>query len=85
MLYQSLSNLDQCRVQIDVVWHDDGAHNSNSLFQLRWTTAGTVRQEHPLQELSLVWLHKHILKHTQKQNTEVIQSQTGHSAVIITS
>lgn len=56
------SNLDQCRVQIDVVGHDDGAHNSHSLLQFRWATTGAVGQEHPLQQFPLVWLHNHILK-----------------------
>lgn len=56
------SNLDQCRVQIDVVWHDDGAHDPYCLLQLIGPTALTVRQEHPLQQVPLVWLHHYILR-----------------------
>lgn len=80
MLHKHASDLDQCRVQIDVVGHDDGAHDSYGLFQLGWAAAGTVRQEHPLQQLPLVWLRQHILKQNKSKNTSHTKS---NSAVII--
>lgn len=42
--------------------HDDSTHNSHRLFQLNRPAAFTVRYKHPLQQLPLVWLHKHILQ-----------------------
>lgn len=66
------AHLDQGRVQIDVVRHDDGAHDAHGLSELGRTAALTLRHEHPLQQLALVWTHHHILD--QSRNTT---SHTG--------
>ncbi len=53
--------LDECTVQIDIVRHDDGTNDSDGLQQLFGTTARTVREEHALDHLPLVWSHHDIL------------------------
>lgn len=56
-----VAHLDQGRVQVDVVRHNDGTHNADSLGQLDRATALTLGHEHSLQQLALVWTHHHIL------------------------
>lgn len=43
------AHLDQGRVQVDVVGHDDGAHNAHSLSELDGAAAFTLGDKHPLQ------------------------------------
>ena len=54
--------LDEGRVQVDVVWHDDCPHDAHSLLELGCSTALTVGDKHPPQQLTLVWSHRHILE-----------------------
>lgn len=67
------SHLDERRVQVDVVGHDDGSDDPHRLLQLHRPTVGTVRYKHPLQQLRLVWLYQHILR--------TKNSQTCHGAI----
>lgn len=53
--------LDEGRVQVDVMGHDDCSYDAHSLLHLGRITVLTVRQKHPLQQLPLVRTHHHIL------------------------
>lgn len=54
-------HLDQGRVQVHVVGHDDSAHDAHGLLQLGGATVLAVGDEQSLQQLLLVGLHCHIL------------------------
>lgn len=64
-------------MQIDVVGHDDSAHDPHGLLQLHGPATFTVRQEHALQQLPLVRLRHHILSQARRQR------QTCNSATNI--
>ena len=53
--------LDECRVQVDVVRHDDGADDANRLQQLVRAAVLAVEDEESAQHLSLVRSHHHVL------------------------
>lgn len=57
-----IPDLDKRRVQVNVVGHDDGTHDSHRLLQLDGPTARTVGQKHSLKKLSLIRFHNYILK-----------------------
>ena len=57
----SRTYLDKCRMEVDVVRYDNSTHNAHSLLQLHRTTALTIWQKHPFQQLALIWLYHHIL------------------------
>lgn len=60
------AHLDQSRVEVDVVRHDDGSDDPHRLSQLDGPTALTVWNKHPLQQVRLVWSHCHVLDGTKE-------------------
>lgn len=56
------AHLDQSRVEVDVVGHDDGPDDPHRLSQLDGPAALAVRKEHPPQKLRLVRSHRHVLR-----------------------
>lgn len=55
------AHLDQGRVQVDVMRHDDGTNDAHCLQQLRLPTARAGGQEQALKKGSLRWTSHHIL------------------------
>ena len=55
------SHLDESGVEVDVVGHDHGPHDTDSLAHLDGAAILAVRHEHPHQQLALVWAHCHVL------------------------
>lgn len=64
--YNIYPYLDQSRMEVYVMRHDDGSDDPNSLSQLDVPTALTVWNKHPLQQVRLVWTHCHILENREE-------------------
>ena len=57
----SLTHLDKCGVEVDVMRHDNSSYNAHCLHQGLGVTTRTVGKEHPFQQLTLIWLRYDIL------------------------
>lgn len=62
--------------------HDDGPHDTDSLGQLNRTAALAARNEHPLQQLDLVWTHHHILTNRRTRTGLDTQCRTREDPVL---
>lgn len=79
------AHLDQSGVQVDVVRHDDGAHDAHGLGHLDGPAALAGRQEHPPEQLRLVGSHPHVLgRHRAAGRSEELLELLGARAPVST-